>query len=84
MNNIVENLHNTWDSASVVTATAPFTASTPGSTECLTAPISYSGSIAYFALKSRNTHGEWSALSNNGFWSHFDVYLPLVLRQLEG
>lgn len=65
--------------ASAVIVSVPFTA-TPGSTEWLTAPISYSGGTAYFALKSQNTHGEWSALSNNAFWPHFDIWLPLVLR----
>ncbi|MCK4452490.1 MAG: hypothetical protein KAX26_18110, partial [Anaerolineae bacterium] len=57
----------------------PF-AATPGSTEWLTAPVSYTGATVYFALKSQNGEGDWSDLSNNGFWPHFDVYLPLVLR----
>ena len=65
--------------ASAVPVTVPFTA-TPGSTEWLTAPVAYTGGTAYFALKSQNAHGEWSALSNNAFWPHWDVYLPLVLR----
>lgn len=66
-----------WTNA--VTVTVPFTA-TPGSTEWLTAPISHTDGTAYFALRSQNAEGDWSALSNNGFWPHFDVYLPLVLR----
>ncbi len=62
-----------WDSASVLTSTLP------GSATAFTATIPYSGGTAYFALKSQNDGG-WSALSNNAFWPHRDVYLPLVLR----
>ena len=46
----------------------------------LTAPVSYTGGTAYFALKSQNAEGNWSDLSNNAFWSRFDVYLPPVMR----
>ncbi len=67
-----------WDSA--VTITVPFTASASGSTEWLTTQVPYAGGTAYFALKSRNAGGGWSAVSNNAFWPHLDVYLPLVLR----
>ncbi|MBC7249333.1 MAG: right-handed parallel beta-helix repeat-containing protein [Anaerolineae bacterium] len=62
-----------------VALTVPFTA-TPGSTEWLTASITYDSGTIYFALKSQNAGGNWSALSNNAFWPHHDVYLPLVLR----
>jgi hypothetical protein len=76
------------DWANAVTVTVPFTASAPGSTEWLTAPVPYTGgpsagsghSTVYFALKSQNAEGVWSGLSNNAFWPHFDVYLPAVLR----
>ena len=67
-----------WDSA--VAIAVPFTASAPGSTEWLTTSVPYTGGSACFALKSQNGAGDWSALSNNGFWPHLDVYLPLVLR----
>ena len=67
-----------WTSA--ITVTVPFTASTPGSTEWLTAPVSYTGGTAYFALRSQNAAGAWSGLSNNAFWPWWEVYLPLVLR----
>ena len=40
------------DWANAVTITVPFTASAPGSTEWLTAPVFYTGGSAYFALKS--------------------------------
>lgn len=66
-----------WASATVVSV--PF-AATPGSTEWLTAPVPYTGGTVYFALKSQNGEGDWSDLSNNGFWPHFDVYLPLIMR----
>jgi parallel beta-helix repeat protein len=68
---------NNW--AGVLTVAVPFTA-TPGSTEWLTAPVAYSGSTVYFALKSQNVGGDWSALSNNAFWPHHDVWLPLITR----
>jgi len=66
-----------WTSAATVTVS--FTA-TPGATEWLTTPVPCTGDTAYFALKSQNAEGNWSALSNNAFWPHLDVYLPLVLR----
>jgi hypothetical protein len=40
----------------------------------------YTSGAVYFALKSQNAQGDWSALSNNAFWPHRDVLLPLVLR----
>jgi len=63
-----------WTDASLLTGTLP------GSAETFTATVPYGGNTVYFALKSQNGNGDWSALSNNGFWPHFDVYLPLVLR----
>jgi len=51
-----------------------------GSVETYTATLPYSGETAYFALRSQNGAGDWSDLSNNGFWPRFDVYLPLILR----
>jgi hypothetical protein len=66
--------------ASAIPVSVPFTASTPGSTEWLTTPVAYTGGTAYFALKSQNAEGIWSDLSNNAFWPHWDVYLPLVLK----
>jgi hypothetical protein len=65
--------------ASAVAVTVPFTA-TPSSTEWLTAPVAYSGSTVYFALKSQNAQGKWSGLSNNAFWPQWDVFLPLVTK----
>ena len=63
-----------WSSASVITD------SLPGSVTILTAVVPYSGGTAYFALKSKSATGVWSALSNDAFWPHWDVYLPVVLR----
>jgi len=40
----------------------------------------YAGGVIYFALKSQLTGGGWMALSNNAFWPHQDVYLPLILK----
>lgn len=62
-----------WDSASALTSALP------GSATAFTATIPYSNVTVYFALRSQNAGG-WSALSNNAFWPHRDVYLPLILR----
>ena len=63
-----------WSSATVITS------SLPGSATILTAVVPYSGGTDYFALKGQSASGVWSALSNNAFWPHWDVYLPVVLR----
>ncbi len=52
----------------------------PGSSERYTATAPYAGSVAYFALRTQNALGDWSALSNNGFWPSRSLYLPLILR----
>ena len=66
-----------WDGAADVSV--PFTAA-PGAVEWLTPTVAYAGGAAYFALKSQNVDGAWSNLSNNAFWPHVDVYLPIVMR----
>jgi hypothetical protein len=63
-----------WTSALLLTSTLS------GTTQSYTATAAYTGGMAYFALKSQNTEGAWSALSNNAFWPRRDVYLPLVTR----
>jgi hypothetical protein len=65
---------DTWGSAVVITDTLP------GSADMLTAGLSYSGGVVYFALKSQVANGGWMALSNNAFWPHRDVYLPIIFR----
>jgi hypothetical protein len=52
----------------------------PGSAEIYTATVPYSDSTVYFALKSQNAEGDGSDLSNNAFWPHWDVFLPLVTK----
>ena len=47
----------------------------------LTNTLPYTSGTVYFALKSQNAQGDWSALSNNAFWPHWDVLLPLVMRE---
>ena len=64
-----------WASAPLLTDTLP------GSAETYTAAVFYGGDTVYFALKSQNADGAWSSLSNNAFWPHRDVYLPLVLKE---
>jgi hypothetical protein len=65
---------DTWGSAVVISDTLP------GSVDMLTAGLSYSGGVVYFALKGQTANGGWTALSNNAFWPHQDVYLPIVSR----
>jgi parallel beta-helix repeat protein len=67
-----------WSHASIVTVF--FTASEPGSGEWLTTPVDYAGGTLYLALKFQNGEGIWSDLSNNAFWPHLDVYLPLIVK----
>jgi len=63
-----------WASASLLTDTLP------GSAETYTATVPYDSGTVYFALKYQNGEGFWSALSNNTFWPHWDVFLPLVTK----
>jgi hypothetical protein len=51
-----------------------------GSTGLFTATVPYGGSTVFFALKTQNAAGDWSALSNNAFWPVRLVYLPLTTR----
>jgi hypothetical protein len=52
----------------------------PGSDGRLAAAVPYREGTFYFALKSQNAGGAWSDLSNNAFWPHHDVFLPLASR----
>ena len=60
--------------------TALLTDAWPGGAGAYTATVPYAGGTRYFALKSQNAAGSWSAVSNNAFWPRRDVYLPLLLR----
>jgi hypothetical protein len=65
-----------WDGASLLTD------SLPGSSEVFTATVPYEGGIAYFALKTQDSGGNWSDLSNNAVWfvpSDY-IFLPIVTR----
>jgi len=42
--------------------------------------IPYDSGTFYFAHKSYNIDGGWSALSNNDYWPSFDIYLPIIIR----
>jgi hypothetical protein len=64
-----------WDSATLLSDTLP------SSAETFTAAVPYGGDTVYFALKSQNSEGSWSTLSNNAFWPYFDLCLPLILRE---
>jgi hypothetical protein len=63
-----------WSSAALLTG------SLPGSQSTYNATLPYTGGPVYFALKTQDADGDWSDLSNNAFWPHFDVHLPLVQR----
>ncbi len=63
-----------WASATLLTNTLP------GAANTFTATVPYTGGTLYFALKSQGADGAYSALSNNAFWPHHDLYLPLVRR----
>jgi len=69
---------NNWDSAQDVPV--PFTASDPGTVEWLTVSVAYTDGTLYLALKSHKSDGTWSGISNNAFWPHKDIYLPLAAR----
>jgi len=63
-----------WAGASLISDTLP------GATDTFTAVVPYSGGMVYFALKTQNSEGDPSALSNNAFWPSLDVFLPLVMK----
>jgi hypothetical protein len=63
-----------WATANLLTGTLP------GNSSIYTGTLPDAGGTAYFALKSQNAEGSWSALSNNAFWPPVDVYLPVVMR----
>jgi hypothetical protein len=50
----------------------------PGVANTFTATVPSSSGTLYFALKSQGAEGAFSALSNNAFWPHDDVYLPVM------
>lgn len=61
-----------WNSAVTLTSSAI------GSS--YTAVVPYTGGVRYFALKSQDTSGAWSGLSNNAFWPRQAVFLPVIRR----
>jgi hypothetical protein len=64
---------NNWDRALALSVL-------PGNTDTFTATVPHNDKTVYFALKSQNAEGDWSTLSNNAFWPHFHVCLPLLVR----
>jgi hypothetical protein len=56
------------------------TTTLPGSTVSYTTTVPYAAGMTYFALKTQNNAAEWSDLSNNAFWPHLDIYLPLIRK----
>jgi parallel beta-helix repeat protein len=64
-----------WAGAALLTGTLS------AATTLYTGTIPYTTGALYFALKSQNVDGVWSAVSNNAFWPQLDVYLPVVMKQ---
>jgi hypothetical protein len=63
-----------WDAAILMTDTLP------GAQNVYPVVVPYTGGVLYFALKSQDGEGIWSPVSNNAFWPHHDIYLPIVQR----
>jgi hypothetical protein len=63
-----------WSSAALLTNTLP------GSVAAYTTTVPYTTGTIYVALKTQNSAAEWSDLSNNAFWPHLEVYLPLIRK----
>jgi hypothetical protein len=63
-----------WEDAAILAA------SLMSSQDSITADVPYTGGTLYFALKTQNTEGEWSDLSNNVFWPSFTIHLPLARK----
>ena len=62
-----------WLSATLLTSTLP------GSPSMYVAVVPDAPGTTYWA-KSQDAPGDWSALSNNAFWPHRDVFLPIVMN----
>lgn len=63
-----------WISATLITSTLP------GSQSTYVAVVPSAPGTTYFALKTQDAPGDWSALSNTAFWPHRDVFLPIVVK----
>ncbi len=63
-----------WDSASVLQSSIPL------GTQQVSASVSYTSGNVYFSIRSQNSEGVWSEISNLVFWPSEDLFLPLVLR----
>jgi hypothetical protein len=64
-----------WEQAMEVVP--PF-AGTPSSTNWSAVSVPYSGSTVYLALRSQDSEGDWSELSNNAFWPAVRVWIPFL------
>ncbi|MFN2236436.1 MAG: hypothetical protein ACK2U1_19585 [Anaerolineales bacterium] len=63
-----------WDHATLLTNDLT------GNASSYTFAIPYSQGTHYFAQKSYNIEGGWSALSNNAYWPSFEIYLSIILH----
>ena len=64
-----------WPSAYLLTAYLP------GETDSYTADIAYDSDPFYVVLKTQDSVGDWSPLSNVVFWPQQHVCLPMLLFQ---
>jgi hypothetical protein len=60
--------------------TAGFLTALRGDVDEFVANVPYDSGTVFFALKTQNDEGDWSALSNNAFWPRTDVWLPFLAR----
>lgn len=51
-----------------------------GEAQSVSGQIMYTSGVLYFGLKTQNTQGEWSELSNVTYWPAWGFYLPLVKK----
>ncbi|MCP4362154.1 MAG: DUF4091 domain-containing protein, partial [Chloroflexi bacterium] len=63
-----------WDNAAL------FAGTLPGSATTYTGDVPDNGNTVYFAQKSQSEVGDWSALSNNASWPHWNTFLPVVSK----
>ncbi len=63
-----------WHAASVLTD------SLTGTRDFFSDAVSVGHATIYFALKTQNTNGDWSGVSNNAFYPGWFIFLPLAAK----
>ena len=62
------------------TSAGLFTNTLPGDNSTYTSSVPYTTGVVYFAHKSQNADGIWSALSNDAFWPQHQLDLPIMMK----